>query len=221
MYKRQGEFGSIPWQDQITNPIFAVGIAGTDLTDRPLRVIDFGGGCGIHYFAARSAFTTSLKWAVVETKTMSEYARHVAAGAFEVYEDIESAHSALGQADLVIASGAIQYAPNPMESLDALITLRARYFMLARFPVWRKPDAIGIQESSLAEFMNDNEPLPPGISNRIVKYPITFSDIAKVGHSFAKMYDLIIVLPSPSGDYQVIDEKLSGATLLYRFNGSK
>lgn len=48
--------------DQISNAIVAVGIARANLTDEhPLRVLDFGGGCGIHYFSAQYAFAAPLK----------------------------------------------------------------------------------------------------------------------------------------------------------------
>jgi hypothetical protein len=76
------------WLDQIVVPNLAIGTAGADLPMRPLRVLDFGGGCGFHYFTARFSFTMPLKWAIVETRVMAEQAAEVSEGEYDVYDEI-------------------------------------------------------------------------------------------------------------------------------------
>ncbi len=216
--KIKDHIGNMMWPEQFTNTILAVGISGADLAQRPLRVLDFGGGCGIHYFAARSAFIAPLHWAVVESRIMADRARTIGAGQFEAYDQITSAASALGRVDLVHASSAIQYVPEPMASLEALIGLRAPYFLLARFPVWAGQPLVGVQESMLAN--NGIGPMPPDMADRTVKYPITFLNIDDVRIRFEKVYRLILALPSPSAEYQALGEKIAGATLFFRRNDS-
>jgi putative methyltransferase (TIGR04325 family) len=210
------------WHDGITNAILAVGIARADLIEHPLRVLDFGGGCGVHYFSARSAFAVPLKWAIVETPTMACYAKTVSAGAFEAFDEIASAASFLGHVDLVIASSAIQYTPDPLASLDALIGLRAPYFMLARFPVWSGQTTVSIHASSLGANLNgfllDNA-MPPGITDRPARQPITFVNFQSVVAKLESTYRLVLSFSSPSGDYEVMGEKILGLTSILKHTG--
>jgi len=202
------------WPEHAANTIFAVGIAAGDLSARPLHVLDFGGGCGFHYLAAKAAFKTSLRWAVVETRAMAKQARATAKGRFEIYEDIKTAAAALGRVDLIHASSAIQYVPDPLATLDALIALRAPYMMLARFPVWSKDPFVGVQESSLKD--NGIGPMPPEIADRPIRYPITIKNINVVMSRFERDYEMIVSLPSPSGEYKVDGNIIGGVTFIFR-----
>jgi hypothetical protein len=47
--------------EQAINSILAVGIAAAEVTDRPLTVLDFGGGCGFHYFRVVPTIRTPLR----------------------------------------------------------------------------------------------------------------------------------------------------------------
>jgi len=206
--------GPLFFQEQAVNTMVAVGISASDLLVRPLHVLDFGGGCGTHYFTAKRVFNAAMHWAVVETPTMAAQAREIANGQFEVYETLERAAASLGRIDLVHTSGAIQFAPDPMATLDALIELRASYLMLARFPVWPGPQLIGIQPSLLSA--NGLGPMPTYISDRQVRYPITFLNIDMTMARFKQNYDLIVSLPAPSGSYTVRGQNAPGATIIFR-----
>src|SRR6516165_9706051 len=50
--------------EQALNSILAVGIAAADITERPLTVLDFGGGCGFHYFRVIAAMQSQLRWPI-------------------------------------------------------------------------------------------------------------------------------------------------------------
>ncbi|MGO9785522.1 MAG: methyltransferase, TIGR04325 family [Stellaceae bacterium] len=202
------------WPEHAANTIFAVGIAAGDLSARPLRVLDFGGGCGFHYFAAKAAFKTSLRWAVAESPAMAEQARAAAKGRFEIYEDITAAAAALGRVDLVHASSVIQYVPDPLATLDALIALRAPYVMLARLPVWSKDSFVGVQQSSLKD--NGIGPMPSEIADRPIRYPITIKNINDIMSRFERDYEMIVSLPSPSSEYKVTGNIIGGVTFIFR-----
>jgi putative methyltransferase (TIGR04325 family) len=200
--------------EQSTNTLLAVGVAAGDLSTRPLHVLDFGGGCGFHYFTAKNPFKVAMRWAVVETPTMAAQAKTLSSGQFEVYDTIDQAVSSLGRVDLVHTSGAIQCVPDPMATLDALIAIRASYLALARFPVWRGSLSIGVQTSLLSE--NGIGPMPPGLPDRRVRYPILFPDIDATLARFKQDYDLIISLPSPSASYVVRGQNVPGVTVIFR-----
>ena len=206
------------WSDHVYNPVLAVGIAGTELTARPLRVLDFGGGCGIHYFFVRLVFRQSLKWAIVETPIMAEHAAQVSEGAFEVYDNIAEAIVSLGSVDLVVTSGTVQYTPDPMVALDELIAIGAPYFMLARFP-FLDPSTISLQEGPLSANMEQFGPMPPGMMDRTIKCPITFAKYAIVKSKFEQAYDRLLTLPAPSANYRLGSQTIMGGTNMYRRKG--
>jgi putative methyltransferase (TIGR04325 family) len=160
------------------NPILFIGIAAAEATDRPLTVLDFGGGCGFHYCMVAAAIRTPLRWAIVETPIMAEHATAVAQGRFDVFTDIGDAAAALGRVDIVHASGSIQYVRDPLATLQTLAALRARHFVLARFPWWDRAQIVGVQDSLLSG--NSVGLLPPGITDRPIRYPITFTNYRDV-----------------------------------------
>jgi putative methyltransferase (TIGR04325 family) len=191
----------------------SVGVAATELTDRPLTVLDFGGGCGFHYFRVVAAIRTSLRWGIVETPIMAERAAKVAQGRFEVFSDIATAAEALSPFDLVHASGSLSYAPDPLSTLRALAGLRARYFALARFPMWSGPTTVGVQKSRLSG--NGIGPMPPKISDRHVQYPITFINWRDVLTTL-NTYEVALAIDSPSGAYMVCGRPVQGGTVILR-----
>ena len=50
--------------EQAVNSILAVGIAATEAAERPLHVLDLGGGCGFHYLRVSAAIRAPLRWAI-------------------------------------------------------------------------------------------------------------------------------------------------------------
>ena len=179
----------------------------------PPRVLDFGGGAGVHYFTARFLFNVPFRWAIVETPVRAAAA---APDGFEIHDSITSAVASLGEVDLVLASSAIQYTPDPMATLNALIAVGARYFALTRFPVSGRT-AFGIERTTLSYQMNLGTPLPDGIVDRPLFYPIAFAAFDDVQRAFGQSYERIMMLLTPSGNYQIGDSgTLSGAALLYR-----
>jgi putative methyltransferase (TIGR04325 family) len=199
--------------EQALNSILSIGVAAAEITDRPLAVLDFGGGCGFHYFRVASAIHTPLRWAVVETPTMAERAAKVAQRRFEVFTDIAAATAALGRIDIVHASSAIQYVPDPLATLKVLAKLSARYFTLARFPVWGRNQIVGLQISPLSA--NGIGPMPPTIADREVRYPVTFTNFDDVMRTLAN-YEIALALPSPSSTYDVRGQQVQGINLIFR-----
>jgi len=76
-------------------------------------VLDFGGGCGLHYKQANSP---TVRWAVVETPEMTERARELATDRLRFFTSIGAAADWLGSIDLMHSDGALQYTPNPARS---------------------------------------------------------------------------------------------------------
>ncbi len=199
--------------EQAINSILAVAIAAAETADRPLHVLDFGGGCGFHYFRVAPSVRVPLRWAIVETATMAERASKVAHGRFDVFTSIDAAAAALGRIDLVHASSAIQYVPDPPATLKSLVGLRPKLFLLARFPVWGLAQTVGLQTSPLSA--NGIGPMPPQIADRPITYPVTFVNFDTMMRIFAD-YEIALAMPSPSGTYQVRGQRVQGISLIFR-----
>jgi putative methyltransferase (TIGR04325 family) len=206
--------------EQAFNTIVSVGIAASDIPDRPLSVLDFGGGCGFHYFRAKRAFKASLNWALVESETMAARAAEVSSGHFSTHTSVASAKTALGQVDLVHTSGSLQYVCDPLATLKELLSIQASYFALARFPVWHGATVVGLQESNLSD--NGIGPMPAHIPNRQVRYPITFTDFGDVSRLISDHdYEVLFTLGSPSAEYTIWKELARGITLICRLRSVK
>jgi putative methyltransferase (TIGR04325 family) len=121
--------------------------------ERKVRVLDFGGGLGAQYFSLRRFISDQIeRWTVVE---LSE---NVEAGN-EMADDKLIFTTELQEADIVIASGSLQYTPTPYETLRALLKL-ATFSIFNRMPVFDRdrwtvqrihPDLFG-HEVSLPHF---------------------------------------------------------------------
>lgn len=203
--------------EQAINSILSVGIAASDSTARPLKVLDFGGGCGFHFFRVTASIRVPLRWALVETPTMAMRAAKLSQGRFDVFSDIAAGAEALGSVDLVHASSAIQYVPEPLTALQVLAALRPRYFALLRFPWWTGPQTVGLQPSTLAG--NGIGPLPPGMPDRQIMYPVTFTNFNEVLRTLGD-YDVVLAVPSPSSIYELGGQKIPGISVIFRLKDS-
>lgn len=115
----------------------------------PLRVVDFGGAFGTHYYQIRSFLPQEirLQWIVWETAPTAELGTkefateelQFASGLKEVREISSAPH-------IIIASSSLQYSENPANLFEELAGLGARYLILDRMPLIRQPrDRLTVQ----------------------------------------------------------------------------
>lgn len=127
-------------------------------------VLDFGGGCGLHYKEAR----LDAKWAVVETPAMVQRAQELATEQLRFFTSISAAADWLGEIDLLHSNGALQYTPEPELVLNELISLRAKVMLWKRISLSEKR-RVGLQTSRLV----DNGPGRISVKNKLVTYTLT------------------------------------------------
>jgi putative methyltransferase (TIGR04325 family) len=165
-----------------------------------LNVIDFGGGGGYNYKLAKIAFggEKTLKWHVVETPEMVSEAIRIKEADLRFYEDITDAKNDLVNVDLVFSSSALQYCPDPLYFLKELVKIDAKYLFITRTPfVDSTENIIAIQKSSLSS--NGPGPLPEGIKDRSVFYPITYVSRSAVEDILGKYYEIRFMTDEGSG----------------------
>jgi hypothetical protein len=148
-------------------------------------VLDFGGGCGLHYKEARSS---NVRWAVVESPAMVKRAKEIATDKLRFFTDISEAADWLGDVDVMHSNGALQYAPDPQQAVRQLCELDAKIMLWRR--VFLSPDDATRRETQ-SSFLGDNGPGSIRIKEKTVRYEHTkipeaaFLD-AHAGYSLAE-----------------------------------
>ncbi len=100
----------------------------------PLHVLDFGGSLGGHFFAMRSWLGEPLTWTVVETEPMAKAGtKHLANESLRFASDLNLVKDRAYH--LVLASGSLQYLPDPHAKLRELFALGSQYLVVDRVPI--------------------------------------------------------------------------------------
>jgi putative methyltransferase (TIGR04325 family) len=126
-------------------------------------VLDFGGGCGIHY---KQADHQTVRWAVVETPAMVRRAKTLETYHLKFFTEINEAAAWLGPIDVMHSNGAVQYAPDPLSVVRRLCGLKARRMFWSRLFLG---DGTEVQLSRL----QDNGPGKLSLPRKKVAYSFT------------------------------------------------
>lgn len=110
-------------------------------------VLDFGGGCGVHYKQAQSP----ARWAVVETPAMVARAQDLATDRLRFFATIAEAVSWLGTVDVMHSNGAIQYVPDPLKALEDLCETGAKKMLWRRVTLSPNSTVHDVQTTYLAD----------------------------------------------------------------------
>ncbi|MCJ2133390.1 hypothetical protein MKK69_04820 [Methylobacterium sp. J-026] len=136
-----------------------------------VRVLDFGGACGLHHRMAR-ATGIAVKWAVVETPAMVRKAASAGLDPdLRYFDTIDAARRWLGGVDCVYSSSALQYVPDAKDTVARLLALRAPVVAWARLNLTDGVTHSFEQVSRLAD--NGPGPLPPGFEDCEIRYLCT------------------------------------------------
>jgi putative methyltransferase (TIGR04325 family) len=133
-------------------------------------VLDFGGGCGLHYKLALNQ-SPGIRWAVVETPAMVARARELATERLQFFTEIEAAARWLGPIDVMHSNGALQYVADPIATLSSLCGLQATTMLWHRMFFSQGDIRMETQVSRLV----DNGPgrAPSGTPDMAVEYART------------------------------------------------
>ena len=133
-------------------------------------VLDFGGGCGLHYKLARRQ-SPEIRWAVVETPAMAQRAAELATERLRFFADIDEARNWLGAPEIMHSNGALQYTPEPRLTLQKLCSLKASRMCWDRVLLSNS----GWQREVQSSFLTDNGPgRDTRAREKLVKYGRTW-----------------------------------------------
>ncbi|WP_409602001.1 methyltransferase, TIGR04325 family [Brevundimonas sp.] len=185
-----------PWmgvgEHQAVATLLAVttAVTATKAVGRPLRVLDFGGAFGTAYHMVRHALPGDYQWAVVETPTFARLGVTEDHPGLRLFDSIDDAVAWLGDVDLLYSSGAIQYLPDPLGTLDRLLEVRPACTAWLRTAFSTESEVVVLQSSRLAD--NGPGPLPAQFKDAEVHYPRTYLPLAAFLQRFQPRYRLII-----------------------------
>lgn len=160
----------------------------TSIKTDKIRVLDFGGAAGVHYFLTRFLLDSSIKldWRVVETKAMvSEIKNYKLENKeLEFFDTIDKA-TKNEKFDLVFSSSTLQYVPDPYATLQKLCEIDTQTIAITRTPITERPVVI-LQKSLLSSNGIGAIPKNLNIKDKIITYPATMIDKTKIEEIFTK-----------------------------------
>ncbi len=186
---------------------------------KSLSVIDFGGACGAHYFAARGLLdkTISLRWHVVETPAMATRAQALADGELSFESSLSEAVALLDQPDLVLSSGTLQYVPDPYACVRELAACRPQCLAITRVPVTgERHDLITIDETRLSA--HGPGTMPDGFTDAAVRVPMTVPSEEKLCSLINETHDVMVKLSDKSEVHPVDGKSISRLMILARLH---
>lgn len=172
------------------------------ITNNTLRVIDVGGACGAHYFFAKALLSkrVKLQWHVVETEGMVSRGLRLANPELRFFGNLRSAREAMEHIDLVFSSGALQYVPDPYDTLSELVACGARHIFLTRVGLTDgNQDLIFVQESRFSE--NGPGPMPDGMPDGVARYPVVVARRSRVEEMLRERYAIRMRFDEDRGAY--------------------
>jgi len=127
-------------------------------------VLDFGGGFGQHYKCAVPV-SPNVRWAVVDTPAVVRRAASLVTENLRFFDSVDAAVDWLGHPDLMHSDSALQYTPDPAQTLESLCAAGAREMLWKRIALSRT-DQIEVEEQLTR--LDENGP-------RVAKQSMTLS----------------------------------------------
>jgi len=128
-------------------------------------------------------------------------------GQLRFFDNLQEARNGFGRIDLVFSSGALQYVPRPYESLEQLIECRAKNIFITRVGLSTlSKELIVVQKSHLSA--NGPGPMPQGMRDGVVQYPVTFARKDKFEEILSQSYSINILFNEDKGAYQAANHSI-------------
>lgn len=175
-----------------------------------IHVLDFGGGCGFHYFIVKKMFpTTKFRWHVIETEKMVEKAHRLESKELRFFSDIPSATKDLPTIDLLHSSCTLNYVQYPYDTLKELLAINYSYALFSRLACsLEKSDIVVLQKHPMGH--NGPGPRPVGFQDEMCSYPKRFIQQQKIESIISKDNDILFRVYDASANAKVKKRKTVG-----------
>ena len=186
-----------------------------DTKENSVKVLDFGGACGAHYFHVRNFLKKDIKieWCVVETPRMVEYAKILETEELFFFDNVDAAIGKLGKVNLLHTSGTLQCVDNPRKYLDTLLNIDADWVLFNRLGLSQGDKDFTVIHSSKLSWNGIGE-LPEGYEDKTIKYPFTYISEKYFYEKLKNKYGIFATFHEKSGVIKIKKESVLGLGLL-------
>ena len=160
--------------------------------ERELKIIDFGGSAGTHYFIIKKLLgqNRKLAWRIVENSQIVELSSNIDQEGLSFYKTIADAVLNFGTPNIGLASSVFEYLSEPMVSLSEFLSAECEIIYLTRTCLSLDSEPfVGVQRSHLKN--NGPGELPEGIKDELISYPIVISPLSEFISEIEKRYEII------------------------------
>ena len=123
------------------------------LLSSPVKLFDFGGHCGTHFYAYAPYidYSPELQWVVCDVPEIMQYGKQIAAEQGKKQLTFAEGFADADGADVLLAAGSLQYveSPNFSVSLASLKSL-PRHLVLNKLPLYDGPTFVTLQNGGVA-----------------------------------------------------------------------
>jgi putative methyltransferase (TIGR04325 family) len=123
------------------------------LLRQPIRIFDYGGHCGTHFYAYGNytEYSAGLRWEVCDLPEIIRVGEEIAREQGKIQLSFTDSFARADGADVLLAAGSLQYIESPTfsESLAALKKLPA-YILINKLPLYGGPMFVTLQNGSVA-----------------------------------------------------------------------
>ena len=136
----------IPQAVQGDDAMLGLLVSSINFGNRPVSIVDFGGGAGISYIQTRAAIpeNISLHYRVIESKAVVDEGKSLF-GEHEEIAFLTLVPEPGEHVDIVFVSTALQYVENTNDILNKLALLCPRYFLFVKLSAGEIPDFVTAQ----------------------------------------------------------------------------
>jgi putative methyltransferase (TIGR04325 family) len=183
---------------------------------KKLRVLDFGGACGAHFFEVKKVLgdRIALEWVVVETTAMAAEGKKLETAGLYFTDDIWKAVEILGEVDLLHTSGTLQCVDAPFEFLQRMLSVKPAFILFNRLGLHAADQTIIVVHKSKLSWNGIGE-LPDGYTDKWLAYPFQFLSQQTFESKMNEAYHRLFSYVEESGIFPVNEEKLIGRAYLY------
>lgn len=174
-----------------------------------ISVLDFGGGGGSLFYVMRQLLPeTIFNWAIIETANLTKSflestfmnTAQTNNSKLNIYSNIDDALSIEKDFDIVIASGSLQYTPNPYKKLMELIQINSKVLQISRMPMGFHNDLLTFTQSTK---LSENGPakIDLSASDQYVNNLVYIPSITKFKNIISQSYSKVITVHESTNAY--------------------
>lgn len=180
-----------------------------------IKVLDFGGAFGTHYFIAKSILNhIQFEWTVVELPEVIKLGKSLQNDELTFLDLEGDFNKQVGSFDLVLTSATLQHMPNPDKALSFLAKQGAPYLALLRLGLTPSDQDLWTIHKAHFSDCGPGKPLPD-CPNKVAAFTFCMMSENKID-TLLDGYELQLSNHDMSGTIHVPGKKVTGYNRLYK-----